>query len=128
MYVVRRSFKCFGKCFTPGAVITDVARVKGFKSKLVDRKIIEVTEQNYESMNVYFKRKFGVDLPAIMTAASTEKPEATPAEPADASATELIDEPKQTVQVPTAEAPKAAKIVQPAKVPAAKVQAAKVSV
>lgn len=120
MYVVRRPFKCFGKCFIPGDVITDVTGVKGFKSKLVDRKIIEVTEHDYESMKDYFKQKFGVDLPAIKAATSTEKPMATPVKPAE--------EPKQTVWIPKKEAPTAAKVAKPAKVAQpAKVQAAKVS-
>lgn len=120
MYVVRRPFKCFGKCFTPGDVVKDVTRVKGFKSKLVDRKIIEVTEQNYESMEVYFKQKFGVDLPAINAATSTEKPAATPAKKAV--------EPEPAKEAPKTETPKVAKVAQPAKVAKpAKVQTAKVS-
>lgn len=120
MYVVRRPFKCFGKCFTTGDVIKDVTVVKGFKSKLVDRKIIEVTEQNYESMKVYFKQKFGVDLPAIDAAISTEKPAATPAKKAE--------EPEPAKEAPKTETPKVAKVAQPAKVAKpAKVQTAKVS-
>lgn len=120
MYVVRRPFKCFGKCFIPGDVITDVTLVKGFKSKLVDRKIIEVTEHDYESMKNYFKQKFGVDLPAINAATSTEKPVAT--------TVKLAEKPKQTNETPKKETFVAAKVAQPAKVvQPAKVQAAKVS-
>lgn len=120
MYVVRRPFKCFGKCFTPGDVVKDVTGVKCFNSKLVDRKIIEVTEQNYESMKNYFKQKFGVDLPAINAATSTEKPVTT--------TVKLAEEPKQTNETSKNETPVAAKVAQPSKVvQTANVQAAKVS-
>lgn len=120
MYVVRRPFKCFGKCFITGDIVTDVAEVKGFKSKLVDRKIIEVTEQNYESLKGYFKQKFGVDLPANETATNTAKTVATPAKKAE--------EPEPAKEAPKTETPKVAKVAQPAKVARpAKVQTAKVS-
>lgn len=120
MYVVRRPFKCFGKCFIPGDIVTDVAEVKGFKSKLVDRKIIEVTEQNYESLKDYFKQKFGVDLPANETATNTAKTVATPAKTTEAP--KKVAEPKKVEEPKKAEATKpVAKVAQPAKVQAAKV-------
>lgn len=108
MYVVRRPFKCFGKCFTTGDVIKDVTVVKGFKSKLADRKIIEVTEQNYESMKVYFKQKFVVDLPAIKAATSIEKSTATPAKKTYV--------PELTNEVSKIGTPNVVKAAQPAKV------------
>jgi hypothetical protein len=63
MYVTRRAFKSAGICYSPGDVIRNIAKVKHFKSKLSERKIVAVTEQNYDAMAAYFKQKFGVDIP-----------------------------------------------------------------
>ena len=59
MYVVRRAFKSGGVCYSPGDVIEDIARVRRIKEKLSMRKIVIVTEQNFDEMNAYFTRKFG---------------------------------------------------------------------
>lgn len=108
MYVVQRSFKCFGKCFNPGDIIANVTEVKHFKEKLVDRKIIEVTEQNYDTMVAYFKQKFGVDISVKSTEVTDNKVANTAAKSTDANVLNAK---------PAAKAPAS----QPAKVAAAKV-------
>ena len=72
MYVVKRPFRNFGKVYTAGSVITDPADIKRFKGKLAEGKIIKVTEQTFDSIAVYFKTKYGVDIPKINTI--TDKP------------------------------------------------------
>lgn len=65
MFVVKRPFKSFGKAYVVGSVITDPSAVKRFKGKLAEGKIIEVTEQTYETVAKYFKVKYNVSLPPI---------------------------------------------------------------
>ena len=72
MYVVKRPFRNFGKVYTAGSVITDPADIKRFKGKLAEGKIIKVTEQTFDSIAVYFKTKYGVDIPKLNTI--TDKP------------------------------------------------------
>lgn len=67
MYVTRRPFKSAGIRYSPGDVITNIAKVKHFRSKLNERKIVAVTEQNFDAMATYFKQKFGVDIPNKLT-------------------------------------------------------------
>lgn len=62
MYVVRRAFKSGGVRYNPGDIIEDIARVRRIKEKLSMRKIVIVTEQNFDEMNAYFTKKFGKTL------------------------------------------------------------------
>jgi hypothetical protein len=62
MYVVRRAFKSGGVCYNPGDIIEDIARVRRIKEKLSMRKIVIVTEQNFNDMNAYFTKKFNRSL------------------------------------------------------------------
>lgn len=73
MLVVKRPFKSLGKTYTAGAVITEPAVIKRFKGKLAEGKIIEVTEQTYDSISAYFKAKHGVVLPPISKEVNEEK-------------------------------------------------------
>lgn len=73
MFVVRRAFKSAGVCYKPGDVIKDIARVKRIKDKLGMRKIIEVTDNNFDEMRDYFIKKFGVDIQDKPTPANEPK-------------------------------------------------------
>lgn len=65
MYAVRRPFKSYGKAFTYGDIINNPSEVKLFKAKVAEGKILEVTDANYEHLSVYFKTKYGVELPSL---------------------------------------------------------------
>ena len=78
MFVVKRPFRNYGKVYTAGTVITDPAAIKRFNGKLAEGKIMEVTEQTFESTAKYFKEKFGVD---ITPASEPTEPEPTEPEP-----------------------------------------------
>lgn len=94
MYVVKRPFRNLGKVLTAGTVITEPAVIKRFNGRIAEGKIIEVTEQTYDSMSTYFKSKYGVDLPVLT------KEEVKVEEP-------KVEEPK--VEKPKVEKPRAAK-------------------
>lgn len=61
MYVVRRAFRNFGQMMTPGSIVEPGA-IKRFKSRLNDRHIVEVHEQDFEKWQRYFKDRVGVEL------------------------------------------------------------------
>lgn len=61
MYVVRRAFRNFGQMMTPGSIVEPGA-IKRFKSRLNDRHIVEVHEQDFEKWQKYFKERVGVEL------------------------------------------------------------------
>ena len=61
MFVVRRPFRNFGHVMAPGSVV-EPGTIKQFKSRLRDRAIIEVPEQDFDRWNAYFKSKFGVEI------------------------------------------------------------------
>lgn len=65
MFVVKRPFKNLGKTYEAGSVIQEPATIKRFNGKLAEGKIIEVTEQTYDSAFAYFKTKYGVELPSM---------------------------------------------------------------
>ena len=92
MFVVRRPFRDASGMVAAGSVI-EPADIKRFKRRMFDGHIVTVTEHNYDMYASFFKQKYGVDLPAIEPAASTE-PTATAEEPkaeakADAKSTEV---------------------------------------
>ena len=59
MYVVRRSFRNYGQMMVPGSVV-EPGSIKRFKSRLNDGRIVEVTEQNFDKWDEYFKVRIGV--------------------------------------------------------------------
>ena len=61
LYIVKRSFKSNGKVYLLGSVITDPSGIHLFKTKIKDGKLIEVTEQNVESIAAYVLTRTGVD-------------------------------------------------------------------
>jgi hypothetical protein len=80
MYVVRRSFRNYGKMMLPGSIV-EPGNIKWFKTRLKDRQIIEVTPQTLPTWNAYFVDKFGVSL-------IQEAPDDAPAEVAPEAQTE----------------------------------------
>ena len=59
MYVVRRAFRNYGQMMAPGSVVEPGA-IKRFKTRLNDGHIVEVSEQNFDKWNNYFKGRIGV--------------------------------------------------------------------
>jgi predicted KAP-like P-loop ATPase len=59
---------------TAGSVITEPAAIKHFRSRLDDRKIIEVTEHNFDKYYQIFKDKFGIEIPSIKVDVPETKP------------------------------------------------------
>ena len=72
MLLVKRSFKSLGKVYTAGSEITEPACIKRLKGKIAEGKVIEVTEQTYDSTAKYFKEKYGVVIPQLKK--PTEEP------------------------------------------------------
>ena len=85
MYVVRRSFRNFGEVLTPGTVVQP-GDIKRFKTKLNERVIIAVSENDFDAWNAYFEKKLGVSIKVPETSSedqSEEKPEVKPDEKPD---------------------------------------------
>ena len=61
MYVVRRAFRHLNQMVTPGSVV-EPGSIKNFKGRLRDRFIVEVTEQDFDQWNEYFKTKYGTPI------------------------------------------------------------------
>lgn len=85
MYVVRRTFRNFGKMMAPGSTVEPGA-VKHFKSRLTDGHIVEVSEQDFDKWAEYFKVRLGVTL---------VKPE--PEQPKEPEQPEEPEQPKVSV-------------------------------
>ena len=96
MFVVRRPFKSLGKCFTVGSTL-EPTDCKLFKTKVAEGKIIEVTENNYETLKSFFQQKFGVVIPPIHKEEQTDK------------------QPEEVVKAPVAPTKPATKPVAPVK-------------
>ena len=81
MYVVRRAFRNYGQMMAPGSIVEPGA-VKRFKSRLNDGHIVEVSQQDFEKWQKYFKERIGVtiQLPKVNQEPEKEpekEPEAT---------------------------------------------------
>lgn len=90
MLLVKRPFKSLGKVYTAGSEITEPACIKRLKGKIAEGKIIEVTEQTYDSTAKYFKEKYGVVIPPLI-------------KPAEESVTEEVTE--EVTEKPAVETP-----------------------
>jgi hypothetical protein len=62
VYFVRKAFKNSGYVYLVGSVITDPTIIKRFKHRLNEKYVVDVNEQNIETMTAYFKDKIGVDI------------------------------------------------------------------
>ena len=90
MYVVRRAFRNYGQMMTPGSVV-EPGTVKRFKSRLNDGRIVEVSEQNFDKWDEYFKVRVGVSIQKPDEAKPDEaKPAATAATAVTKPATKPI--------------------------------------
>ena len=63
MFVVRRAFRNNNKMLTPGSVV-EPGDIKLFKTRLRDRRIIEVTEQSLDIWESYFNQKYNASIKA----------------------------------------------------------------
>ena len=61
MFVVRRSFRNNGQMMAPGSVV-EPGTIKRFKSRLNDGHIVEVSEQDFNKWDEYFKVRIGVPI------------------------------------------------------------------
>lgn len=61
MYVVTRTFRDSNGVFSVGSII-EPTEVKTFKSRLQQKHIVDVNEQNIERWATFFKNRYGIDL------------------------------------------------------------------
>jgi hypothetical protein len=61
-YIVRRPFKSVGMFYGVGSVIEDPTKIKRFKSKVKEGKIVSVDKDNLEHMAKYIKVRTGTDI------------------------------------------------------------------
>ncbi len=86
MYIVRRAFRDTFGMHTSGS-IADPEKVRGFKYRLQERRIVEVNETNLVAMCIFFKERLGIDLKAAYDA---ELKRLNPAEPAPEIKREVV--------------------------------------
>lgn len=67
MYVVTRTFRDSNGVFSVGSIV-EPTEIKTFKSRLQQRHIVDVNEQNIERWATFFKNRYGVDLRDTFTA------------------------------------------------------------
>jgi hypothetical protein len=65
MFIVKRPFRNNGVTLTAGSVISEPAKIKRFKGRVAEGKIVEVNKRNFETFKSYFKGKYGVDIPTL---------------------------------------------------------------
>lgn len=82
MYVVRRPFRNLGVMLEPGSVV-EPASIKRFKTRLKDRYIVEVTQDNFKSWQEYFKGRHKIDIkePVVKQEPDAEQNTETAQEP-----------------------------------------------
>ena len=104
MYVVKRAFRNYNQMIAPGSVVEPGA-IKRFKNRLRDGRIVEVSEQDFDKWNNYFKVRFGTPI-------KVETPEALNVETPEATKVETPEAPKvDTPEAPKVETPEAQKVV-----------------
>ena len=80
MFVVRRAFRNYNQMITPGSIV-EPGDIKWFKTRLRDRCIVEVTEQDLDKWEDYFVGKFGVSIKENMNAEPVIQEEPVTEEP-----------------------------------------------
>ena len=78
MFVVRRPFRNNGQMVAPGSVV-EPGTIKRFKSRLNDGHIVEVSEQDFNKWDEYFKIRIGVPIQLPKATETPEAPEASEA-------------------------------------------------
>ncbi len=71
MFVVRQSFRTTDGLKSAGSLI-EPADIKGFKARIRDNKIVEVTESNYERWHNFFLARYKIHIPSLNPASSLE--------------------------------------------------------
>ena len=61
MFVARRAYRNYDQMVLPGSVV-EPGSTKWFKTRLKDRKIVEINAHNFDEWSKYFEAKFGVKL------------------------------------------------------------------
>lgn len=105
MYVVRRAFRNLNQMMVPGSEI-EPGTVKLFKTRLRERQIIEVSEQDFDKWNEYFLKKYGTPIKRLETEAKTDEVKTEEAETDEAKTDEV-----KTEEVKAVKAKPAAKAV-----------------
>jgi membrane protein involved in colicin uptake len=72
-YVVRRPFKTNGIMYEVGSVIPDPTLIRFFKTKLRDKKIVEVNGANFSKIAEYIKVRAGIDITERLSEADVNK-------------------------------------------------------
>jgi len=60
-FIVRRTFKCKSGIKHAGSII-EPADIRDFKYRLRDKYIVEINEQNFDSMHYLFSIRYGIDI------------------------------------------------------------------
>ena len=74
MYIVTRTFRDANGVFEVGSIV-DPTSVRAFKSRLQQRHITSVDEENIKDWAEYFKNRHGIDLSKKLTAYLNAQPE-----------------------------------------------------
>lgn len=73
MYIVTRTFRDANGVFKVGSVV-EPTTVKAFKSRLQQRHIIDVNEQNIDKWSQYFINRHGIDLTEVLAGVAYDRP------------------------------------------------------
>ena len=63
-FICRRAFRD-GSGPVPVGSVVDPTGVKRFRYRLQEGHIVEVTEQNFEKFEGFFKQRYGIDIPSL---------------------------------------------------------------
>lgn len=104
MYVVRRAFRNLNQMMVPGSEV-EPGTVKLFKTRLRERQIIEVSEQDFDKWNEYFLKKYGTPIKRLETEIKTDEVKTEEAKTDEAKTEEVkTEEVKKVNAKPAAKA------------------------
>lgn len=72
MFIVRRSFRGPQGPHKAGSIV-EPAEMKNFRYRLQQKHIVEVTEQNFERYQAFFKTRFNIEIPSLKQAKMAEE-------------------------------------------------------
>lgn len=72
MFIVRQSFRTTDGLKPAGSII-EPADIKGFRARIRDNKIVEVTESNYERWSAFFLARYDIKIPSLTPVSTEEK-------------------------------------------------------
>lgn len=70
MFIVTRTFRDANGVFSVGSVV-DATQVRTFKSRLADKHIVDVNEQNLEQWTTFFKNRYNINISDILNEVNT---------------------------------------------------------